>query len=124
MRWLGVLRGVAVLHAVAMCVQPIVIGIYLNGATTGLKVHEPVGLAVSFIGIAQLLVALVHWRLGGRGVAALVSALILFGESVQIGMGYSKQLAIHIPLGVALIGTSVCFAAWICRRTVRTAVPA
>ncbi|MFB6722014.1 hypothetical protein ACFCV3_17705 [Kribbella sp. NPDC056345] len=124
MSWLGVLRGVAVLHAVAVCVQPIAIGIYLNGATTGLQVHEPVGLAVSFIGVAQLLVALVYWRLGGRGVAALISALILFGESIQIGMGYAKHLAIHIPLGVALLGTSVCFAAWVCRRTVRTAVAA
>ena len=117
MSWLRVLRVVAVLHAVAICVQPIAIGIYLNGSTNGLKIHEPVGLTLAFLGLGQLIVAIVYWRRGGRLLAPVIALLITSLESVQIGMGYSKQLAVHIPLGVVLIGTAVCFAAWICRRT-------
>lgn len=124
MKSLAVLRLIAVLHAVAICLQPIAIGIYLNGSTTGLKIHEPVGTALAFVGLGQLIVAIVYWRCGGRLLAPAIALLILSAESVQIAMGYTKQLAIHIPLGVALIGSTVCFAAWICRRTARTAVAA
>ena len=124
MKSLAVLRLVAVLHAVAICVQPIVIGIYLNGATTGLKIHGPVGTALAFVGLGQLIVAIVYWRCGGRLLAPVIALLILSAEAVQIAMGYTKQLAIHIPLGVALIGSTICFAAWICRRVARVEVAA
>ncbi|TDD59800.1 hypothetical protein E1263_13555 [Kribbella antibiotica] len=116
MRSLAVLRLVAVLHAVAICAQPVAIGIYLNGATTGLKIHEPVGIALAFVGLTQLIAALVYWRRGGRPLAPLIALLILAAEAVQIAMGFNKQLTIHIPLGIALIGSTVGFAIWICRR--------
>ncbi|MBB6564487.1 hypothetical protein HPO96_18255 [Kribbella sandramycini] len=112
MKWLAVLRLVAVLHATALFVQPIAIGIYLNGSPTGLRVHEPVGLAIGSIGVAQLLVAIGYWRSSGRRLAPIAALLILSAESVQIAMGYNKQLPIHIPLGIALIGSAVGFAAW------------
>lgn len=118
MSWLRVLRAVAVLQAVAICVQPIAIGVYLNGSVAGLKIHEPVGLALAFLGLGQLIVAIVYWRRGGRLLAPVTALLILSLEAVQIAMGYSRQSAVHIPLGVVLVGTAVCFAGWICRRTV------
>ncbi|MFI5730624.1 hypothetical protein ACIA49_10935 [Kribbella sp. NPDC051587] len=118
MKSLALLRLVAVLHAVAICVQPIAIGIYLNGSTTGLQIHEPMGLALTSLGLTQLVVAVIYWRCGGRGVAPVVALLILTAEVVQAAMGYSKQLAIHIPLGVALIGSTIGFAVWACRRAV------
>ncbi len=106
------------LQAVAICVQPIAIGVYLNGSVAGLKIHEPVGLALAFLGLGQLIVAIVYWRRGGRLLAPVTALLILSLEAVQIAMGYSRQSAVHIPLGVVLVGTAVCFAGWICRRTV------
>ncbi|WP_405061987.1 hypothetical protein OG474_10105 [Kribbella sp. NBC_01505] len=124
MKSLAVLRLVAVLHAAAICLQPIAIGIYLNGSTTGLQIHEPVGIGLAFVGLTQLVVAIVYWRCGGRLLAPLIALAILAAEAVQIAMGFNKQLAIHIPLGVALIGSTVCFAAWTCRRVVRTEVAA
>ena len=118
MKPLAVLRLVAVLHATAICVQPIAIGIYLNGATTGLKIHEPVGIALTMFGLVQLIAAIVYWRHGGRLAAPVAALLILSAESVQVAMGFNKQLAIHIPLGIALIGSTIGFAIWSCRRAV------
>ena len=112
MSWLRVLRVVAVLHAVVICAQPIAIGIYLNGSTTGLKIHEQVGLALASIGLCQLIVAIGYWRRGGGLLAAGISLLIVSLEAVQVAMGYSRQSAAHIPLGVVLIASTVCFAAW------------
>ncbi|MFK4086768.1 hypothetical protein ACI2LF_21855 [Kribbella sp. NPDC020789] len=119
MKSLAALRLVAVLHAVAICLQPIAIGIYLNGSTTGLQIHEPVGTGLSLLGLGQLIVAIVYWRSGGHPVAPVIALLIMSAEVLQAVMGYSKQLAVHIPLGVALVGSTIGFAVWTCRRTVR-----
>jgi len=116
MKSLAVLRLIAVLHAIAICVQPIAIGSYLNGSLTGLRIHEPVGIALTFVGLGQLVVAIVYWRSGGHPAAPVAAALIMSAEAVQAAMGFNKQLAIHIPLGIALIGSTVGFAIWSCRR--------
>ncbi|TDD18206.1 hypothetical protein E1218_26565 [Kribbella turkmenica] len=109
---LAVLRLVAVTHAAAICLQPILAGVYLNGTGGAQRIHEPVGLAVAAVATIQLLVATIWWRSGGRLTAPLVSLLVLIGESVQIGMGYSRELALHLPLGIALVGAVVGFAVW------------
>jgi hypothetical protein len=107
---------VAWLHAVAICAQSVFAGIYLNGSPGGLRMHEPTGLAIVFLGLAQLLVATIWWRGGGQWQAVVVSLLIWVGEVAQVVMGYSRQLAIHIPLGIALVATAVAFAVWISRQ--------
>ena len=122
MKSLITLRVVAGVHAVAICLQPLFAGIYLNGSTEGIRLHEPLGLTLPLIGFIQLLVATIWWRSGGPAVAALVSLLIVVGEGVQITMGFTRQLAIHIPLGIALVGTTVAFALWVNRQ--RAVVPA
>ncbi|WUJ72687.1 hypothetical protein OG809_05325 [Kribbella soli] len=116
MKALMVLRVTAGLHAVVICLQPVFAGIYLDGSPGGMRMHEPTGLAIVFLGLAQLLVATIWWRAGGRWQAAAASLLIWVGEVVQVSMGYSRQLAIHIPLGIALVATSVALAFWINRR--------
>ena len=116
MKALAVLRVVAGLHAVAICLQPVFAGIYLDGSPAGLRMHEPTGLAIVFLGLAQLLAATIWWRSGGRWRAAAVSLLIWVGEVVQVSMGYSRQLAIHIPLGIALVASTVALAIWINRQ--------
>ena len=116
MKGLYVLRVVAGVHAVGVCLQPVFAGVYLNGSPAGMRMHEPTGLALVFVGIAQLLVATFWWRSGGRWAAPAVSLLIVVGEVVQVAMGYSRQLAIHIPLGIALVASTVAFAVWITRQ--------
>jgi hypothetical protein len=110
------LRVVAGVHAVAICLQPLFAGIYLNGSGSAMRMHEPLGLALTLTGLLQLLVATIWWRSGGRAVAPAVSLLILLGEVFQVAMGYSRQLAIHIPLGIALVATTVAFAFWVNRQ--------
>jgi hypothetical protein len=112
MKSLAVLRLVAATHAIAICLQPILAGVYLNGSGGALRIHEPLGLAVTFTGLFQLLVATIWWRSGGRLLAPALSLLIMLGEGFQVGMGYSRQLALHIPLGIALVAASVAFAFW------------
>jgi hypothetical protein len=112
MKSLAVLRLVAATHAIAICLQPVLAGVYLNGSGGALRIHEPIGMAVATIAIVQLLAATIWWRSGGRFAAPLVSLLVLIGESVQIGMGYSRDLTLHIPLGITLVGAVVAFAVW------------
>jgi len=116
MKALVPLRLVAGLHAVAICLQPVLAGVYLNGAGSALRMHEPIGLSLVGIGVAQLLIATAWWRTGGRAVAPLVTLLLLAGEVLQVAMGYSRQLAVHIPLGIALVAGTIAFAVWINRR--------
>lgn len=121
MKSLTALRAVAGLHAVAICLQPVFAGIYLNGSGAAMRLHEPTGLALTFTGLFQLLIATIWWRSGGRLLAPAVTLLITLGEGFQVAMGYTRQLAIHIPLGVALVASAVAFAVWTTRQ--RVAVP-
>ncbi len=120
MKSLIALRLVACLHAVAICLQPVFAGIYLNGSGAAMRMHEPTGLALTVTGLFQLLIATIWWRNGGLLLAPVVALLITLGEVVQVAMGYSRQLAIHIPLGVALVGTAVAFALWTIRQPATT----
>ncbi|WP_328526284.1 hypothetical protein [Kribbella sp. NBC_00359] len=119
---LTALRLVACVHAVAICLQPVFAGIYLNGSGAAMRMHEPTGLALTFTGLFQLLIATIWWRSGGRLLAPLATLLIALGEGFEVAMGYTRQLAIHIPLGIALVGGAVAFVVWTTRQ--RVAVPA
>lgn len=112
MKSLAALRLVAATHATAICLQPILAGVYLNGSGGAIRIHEPLGLALTVTGLFQLLVATIWWRSGGRIVAPAVSLLIMIGEGFQVGMGYSRDLALHLPLGITLVGAVVGFAFW------------
>jgi hypothetical protein len=118
MKVLNVLRTTAGIHALAICLQPVFAGVYLDGSPAGVRMHEPIGLALAFLGLAQLLLATIWWRTGGRWTAPAASLLIMAGEVVQIAMGYSRQLAIHVPLGIALVAATVAFAFWVNKRQV------
>ncbi|MEU4391191.1 hypothetical protein [Kribbella sp. NPDC023855] len=119
MKSLAALRLVAALHAVAVCLQPVLAGVYLNGSGAAMRLHEPIGLGVAFVAMAQLPIAIVYWRSGGRGSAALISLLLLVTEGFQIGMGYSRELALHLPLGVATVAIACAFAVWTFRKAAR-----
>jgi hypothetical protein len=123
MKSLAALRLVAVTHAIAICLQPVLAGVYLNGSGAALRMHEPIGLGLVMAGLVQLLLAMIYWRAGGRLLAPMVTLLITLGEGLQVGMGYSRQLALHIPLGIALVAGAVAFALWTHRQSARTETP-
>lgn len=105
-------RMVALLQAVLFVLQPISIGSFLQGSWAAFDVHSLVGgLLVPLTmltGLVGLLLAVLARRPGtGVGVAAL---LVL--TTVQVGLGHTRQLAVHVPLGVALVAVAVWLCAW------------
>jgi hypothetical protein len=121
MKSLVVLRVVAVAHAVAVCLQPVLAGAYLNGSGAALRLHEPIGLGLAFLCLGQVVLATIYWRSGGRGWTVLVSLLLLTAEALQISMGYTRRLAIHIPLGITIVALVCAFAVWTFRPAARPA---
>jgi len=123
MKFLVVLRAVAVAHAIAVCLQPFLAGAYLNGSGAAMRLHEPIGHGAASLVLVQLLIATLYWRSGGRGSAVVVTVLLLAAEGIQIGIGYSRQLALHIPVGVAIVAIACVFAAWTFRPAAKVEVP-
>ncbi|NEA34207.1 hypothetical protein [Streptomyces sp. SID13031] len=119
MKSLVSLRLVAVLHAVAVCLQPVLAGVYLNGSGSAMRLHEPLGLGLAFVCLGLVLVATIYWRAGGRARAVLVALLLLAAESFQIAMGYNRQLALHIPLGITIVAIACALAVWTFRPAAR-----
>lgn len=101
-RWFAVV--VVSVHALAILVQPIAAGGYLNGHPNALDVHRTVASAVMALALLSIVVVSIAAIRGrwGTGPIALVVTMFLV-EGLQTGMGYAAQLAVHIPLGVAAV---------------------
>lgn len=119
MKSLAALRLVAALHAVAVCLQPVLAGAYLNGSGAAMRMHEPIGFSLGFVALVQLVIAVVYWRSGGRGSAVLVTLLVLSAEGVQNAIGHTRQFVLHLPLGVAIVAVTCVFAVWTFRPAAR-----
>jgi hypothetical protein len=115
-RTLGVLRVVAVLHALSAIGQPMLAGIYLDGDVDALQVHEINSMAVSGLGSVQFVAAVVYvWAGRGRTWPLWATLGIVLAEQVQTGFGYEGQVAVHIPLGVSIIATQILLTVWLFR---------
>lgn len=127
-RWIlrvgfGVQAGLAV-------AQPILAGSYLSGNLDAISVHSAIGGTLPVVGFLALILAALHWR-PGRGPAwpALTMVVLAVLIVVQANAGYSRTLGLHIPLGVAIVGTTVGLFGWSVfgpqpRRSDSTRVPA
>jgi hypothetical protein len=52
----------------------------------------------------------------------LPAAVLLFlAVGLQIGMGFSRQLGVHVPLGVGIVTASVLLTAWVWTPSARRA---
>lgn len=118
MKVLRLLRAVAVPHAVVVCLQPLLAGLYLNGSGSVMRLHEAFGLAAGGLAALQLLLAAAWWRSpAGSGGPALLAAGVLAAEAYQLPAGFDRQLSLHVPLGVAIVIGSVTLAYRVTRRT-------
>jgi hypothetical protein len=102
-----VLRSVVTLEAVLVFVQAALAGQFLSGNAAALAWHERNAELIQLLSLVQLVAAIVAWRRGGPAWAVPVSALLLLAVGIQVGVGYNRELAIHVPLGVAILGSSV-----------------
>jgi hypothetical protein len=110
---LWVLRTVLALHALAALAQPILIGGYFDGHFDLLSLHRANGSLVPLLALVGVGAA-VGYAVAGRGRwhPAMALTLLVVLEGLQIGFGYNRALAVHLPLGVTIVGCAVVLAVW------------
>lgn len=92
--------------------QPISIGSFLQGSWAAFDMHSLVGALLvpltMLTGVVGLVLAVLARRVWpGVGVIAL---LVL--TTFQVGMGHTRLLVVHVPLGVVLVALAVWLCAW------------
>jgi uncharacterized membrane protein (UPF0182 family) len=99
---------------VAVLAQPVLAGRYLTGDVDAMKAHSLIGSMMALVAMALIAGALAY-VVGGRGRLWVLPVMVLLflAEGFQIGMGYSRQLHLHVPLGVAIVVAAVLLAAWV-----------
>jgi hypothetical protein len=102
--WQPLLRGVSALMTLDGFAQPIFAGRFMAGSYDGLDAHSLNGMVMA-AGILFMTVCFaVGWRFGAApGRTAAQCAALTIGTGVEIALGHQQILAVHIPLGVALI---------------------
>jgi hypothetical protein len=113
MRTLWILRGVLVVHAASVAMQPVLAGSYLSGEYDALAMHQANSFVLHGACVVGFFAALAYWLGGrGRGWPALALLGLFLAEGFQVGFGYERQLAFHIPLGVTIVLSAIWLAAW------------
>ena len=109
-RWL--LALLVTLHALLVVAQPVLIGGYLQGNFDLLSAHSLNGTTLPGSAFLALLAAVVYWARRGRAWPVVALAALWFAEFVQMVVGHTRGLWVHVPLGVAIVGTAVVLAVW------------
>jgi hypothetical protein len=113
---LQVLRWVAVLHSAAMVIQPVLAGVYLSGDVDAIRMHGYNAMIVTGFDVLQLICAIVFtWKGRGRAWPIYASLAIALAVEVQVGVGFTRILAVHIPLGVSIIAMQILLTVWLFR---------
>lgn len=114
------LRGTVALSTACVLAQPVLAGGYLSGRFDFLGYHATNGHILSAVLLVQAIAAAAY-LVGGRGSALplLFTGVQFFATGVQLGMGYSRQLAVHIPLGVLLVILALHVCVWVFRPAAR-----
>jgi len=111
-----VFRVVTVLHAALTISQAVAAGGILQASTLGLVVHQAGAGLLWLVSLAQVPIAALAWRPGGLPVWPIgVSGGLVVGETAQVAVGATGVLAVHVPLGVAIVVAAVGLAAWALR---------
>ena len=104
---------VLLLHTAAVVAQPLLAGRYLSGDVDAMGAHSLNGTMLPLLSMLQIVAAVLFWRPGRGPFWPIPASVALFvAEGVQIGMGYSRTLGVHIPLGVAIVTTTVGLFVW------------
>jgi hypothetical protein len=111
------LRVVTALTTLSAFTQAVLAGGVVAGRIEMLPLHSNNGLLLT-AGTLALLVALVlAWRPGGGPAWVLLVGLAMTSATVvQLGLGFSRSLAVHVPLGTTVIIAQVMLLVWVWRR--------
>jgi hypothetical protein len=105
----GIVRAMQVvlrLLAVAVFAQAVLAGLFLDGGDAWRGWHAINGmLLLPLLALVQVVLAVLLWRRGhGPGWLAIASVGLLAALLVQNVLGQTSQIALHVPLGVAIFG--------------------
>jgi len=111
------LRVVTALTTLSAFTQAVLAGGVVAGRIEMLPLHSNNGLLLT-AGTLALLVALVlAWRPGGGPDWVLLVGLAMTSATVvQLGLGFSRSLAVHVPLGTTVIIAQVMLLVWVWHR--------
>jgi len=113
-RW--VLLAVIVVHTIVAAAQPVLAGSYFEGNVDAITTHGSIGSLLPLLSMIQFGAAVLFWRPGhGPWWPVVATAGVFLAEGLQIGLGFSRALAIHIPLGVAIVSALVVLSIWALR---------
>lgn len=106
---LWVLRLLIVVHVLVALAQAVFAGSFLDGEGSALRMHQLTGTSViSAISLLQVVTAVVCWRRHQHSAwLALGSAGLFAAEVAQIGLGFTDQLMLHVPLGASILAAAV-----------------
>lgn len=114
---LVLLRISSGLAALMVLAQPVLAGAYLQGEFDALAVHGLVGSLLIVVLMAHGSIALLYWLFGrGSPHPFGVAVLLFLACGIQVGMGFARELWIHIPLGVAIVAMVLANLVWVLRR--------
>ncbi|MFI2200523.1 hypothetical protein ACH47Z_07025 [Streptomyces sp. NPDC020192] len=110
---LAVFRAVVTCEAALALGQAVLAGSFLSGHYGALDLHALNATATGLTAVAQIAAAVLLWRPGGGPGWPVLAGVALFGaEAGQIAMGYGRVLAVHVPLGVAIIACTFLMLVW------------
>ncbi|HEY8471522.1 MAG TPA: hypothetical protein VIL37_02675 [Natronosporangium sp.] len=113
---LALMRLVVTVHALAVFGQPVLAGLFLDGADRLVQVHGANAILIGLLGLGQILAAiLLRWPGRGPVWPVAVSVLLWFFEVLQTGFGFIRVLSLHVPLGVAIVATLLMLLIWVWR---------
>ncbi len=100
---LVLLRIITLVHAALCIAQPITMGQYLAGNLDTITWHGAGGDGIVLVALLMIVVAVLYAIAGGRIWIAILVPVLFLVEGFQVGMGWSRQLGIHVPLGVGVV---------------------
>jgi hypothetical protein len=102
--WQPVLRAVTALVTLDGLAQAMFAGRFMAGSYDGLDAHSLNGIIMVAAMLVMTLCFTAAWRFGAAsGRAALLCAVLTVATGAESALGHQEILAVHVPLGVALI---------------------
>ncbi len=104
-RGIRLMRRLIVTNLVLVAVQALSAGFLLSGYAGALTVHVAAALALQLGALVQAVTAIVLWQ--RRRVPVSVAGFsigLVVAVFLQVGLGYTKQYWLHVPIGVGMFG--------------------
>jgi hypothetical protein len=93
------------LLAVLVFAQPVFAGLFLDGFEGWRDWHEVNAVVILGLTLVAAVLGILVWRPGrGSGRVALAATVLFVATFFQTGFGETGQAAVHVPLGVAILG--------------------